>query len=464
MASNIPPEMRKLPRWLPLMLLVLGLVLLLGDRLRTYDLIVDGTPLKVRAIAFTPAQVLSAAGYTLGENDAVWPAADKTDLAFTTVVLRRARPVTVTLGDETVEVSSSAIQAGSLLAEAGIPFFETDILLLDGQEITPNAKLPLGRNTALELIPARTVRLQIGTEQRNLFTHAETLGEALLEAGYQLRPKDRLSPAASTVLPAELDATLDLAELVSVTIAGGTQTGLSAAETVGQALSELGFSLQGLDRAQPEPEEPLPANKQIKLVRVRESISLAIEETPNQNTYTEDPNAELDTISVVEAGTPGMVVTRTRTQTADGQPLATQAEGPWKATDPIDGVLGWGTKVVVKTEVVNGETLEYWRKLSVYATGYTPSSQGGHTGTASGIPLTRGIIAVIPSWYRAGMKFQRVYVPGYGYGTIADTGGGIPGTPWIDLGFDNDNYVSWHSWTTMYLLTPVPACVPTLLP
>jgi 3D (Asp-Asp-Asp) domain-containing protein len=66
-------------------------------------------------------------------------------------------------------------------------------------------------------------------------------------------------------------------------------------------------------------------------------------------------------------------------------------------------------------------------------------------------------------WYQI-MKFQKVYVQGYGFGTIADTGGGIPGTPWIDLGFDDDNYVSWHNWTTMYFLPPIPAWVPVSLP
>ena len=92
-----------------------------------------------------------------------------------------------------------------------------------------------------------------------------------------------------------------------------------------------------------------------------------------------------------------------------------------------------------------------------------PSSQGNHTGTASGLPLTKGIIAVTLPWYRD-MKFQKVYVPGYGYGTIADTGGGIPGRYWIDLGFDDSNYESWHHWTTLYFLTPIPAFIPTVLP
>ena len=43
-------------------------------------------------------------------------------------------------------------------------------------------------------------------------------------------------------------------------------------------------------------------------------------------------------------------------------------------------------------------------------------------------------------------------------------GGGIPGRYWIDLGFDDSNYESWHFWTTLYFLTPVPGYIPVVLP
>ena len=33
--------------------------------------------------------------------------------------------------------------------------------------------------------------------------------------------------------------------------------------------------------------------------------------------------------------------------------------------------------------------------------------------------------------------------------------GGVKGK-FVDLGFDQDNYESWHWWTDVYILTPVP--------
>jgi hypothetical protein len=49
----------------------------------------------------------------------------------------------------------------------------------------------------------------------------------------------------------------------------------------------------------------------------------------------------------------------------------------------------------------------------------------------------------------------RLYVPGYGRAYASDTGGGVKGK-WVDLGYEEDTYQSWHWWTDVYILTPVP--------
>ena len=59
-----------------------------------------------------------------------------------------------------------------------------------------------------------------------------------------------------------------------------------------------------------------------------------------------------------------------------------------------------------------------------------------------------------------------MYVTGYGFGVIGDVGGGISGTPWIDLGFDEESFKTqaFVGWVTMYLLMPAPANVPLNFP
>jgi 3D (Asp-Asp-Asp) domain-containing protein len=47
-----------------------------------------------------------------------------------------------------------------------------------------------------------------------------------------------------------------------------------------------------------------------------------------------------------------------------------------------------------------------------------------------------------------------MYVPGYGFGIAADTGGGIKGNM-IDLGYADGVSPDWHTgWVDVYLLSP----------
>ena len=126
---------------------------------------------------------------------------------------------------------------------------------------------------------------------------------------------------------------------------------------------------------------------------------------------------------------------------------------------PKKRVLGYGTKVEIKIAAVDGVQIEYWRAVQMYATSYSPCRSGTSScsyGTSSGIRLTKGIVALRYSWY-LNMGGQQLYVPGYGYATVGDVCGGCVGKPWIDLGYDEDNYQPWSSWVTVYFLTPVPA-------
>ena len=119
----------------------------------------------------------------------------------------------------------------------------------------------------------------------------------------------------------------------------------------------------------------------------------------------------------------------------------------------------YGTKVTVRTLDTPDGTIEYYRAVTVYATSYSPCRSGTSsciTGTALGMKVGKGVVAVTSDWYRR-FGGQSVYVPGYGKGVIADVGGGIPGRRWIDLAYEDDTFEGWSRETTLYFLTPVPA-------
>ena len=445
-------------------LVITGLALLLAYFWHPYTLYVDGQAHSVQAIASTPRQLYARLGIPILPEDRLSLSADESSLVLPSRLdLQRARPVRLVTPDGEEFLQTAERFPANILLSLGIKPFPKDILLRDGEAIDLSLPLPPGRSELLVWQPARQIALEIDGRGMDIFTQQRTLGAALEEQGIIPGASDSLSPSPNCPVSDGMHVQLHRARTLRVDLPGSSTEILSAQQSLAGALHEAGLSPQGLDEVGADMAADLSASGSISLKRVDERLEFTREETPYQNSYVEDPEGELDTLSVLEAGQLGIVVNRTRSQMAGGETLASQSEGPWKASDPVDGVLGMGTIPVLKKAVVDGEEIEYWRKVSVYATGYMPSALGGDDHTASGLKLTKGIIAVTVPWYRA-MKFQQVYVQGYGYGTIADTGGGIPGRPWIDLGFDDHNYVSWHHWTTMYFLAPIPAWVPLSLP
>lgn len=89
------------------------------------------------------------------------------------------------------------------------------------------------------------------------------------------------------------------------------------------------------------------------------------------------------------------------------------------------------------------------RALRVVSTAYAPGAGAG-TRTATGQRARRGIVAVDPRVIPLG---TRLYIPGYGYGVAADTGGAIRGSR-IDVCFDTAaEAIRWGRRTvTIYIL------------
>jgi len=240
-------------------------------------------------------------------------------------------------------------------------------------------------------------------------------------------------------------------------------TAQSAAVSVGQALAEAGVSLQGLDYSQPAEDQPLAAGAEIQVVRVREEVSLEQSLIPFESEYVANAELELDSQAVLEAGQPGLKITRVRVRYENGQEVSRTPENEWVASQPKNQKVGYGTKIVIRTLDTPSGTIEYYRAVTVYATSYHPCGFVNRCSyvTASGRTLQKGVIGTGPTWYNL-FAGQSVYVPNYGVGVIADWGG-VPGY-WVDLGYSDADYVAWHSNVTLYFLTPVPSNIQWILP
>jgi len=466
--------LKKYQTWLfpgAILLMVAGLLLTWSALNRPIKVILDGEVITVRTSSLSIPGILRSAGINSDDEDRVLTDADGLILGVNTIFIERAREIWIkTPDDEFVQETTTTIPA-NLLQSVGIDLYPDDQVLVNGVVVDPY--LPIGGDepVLMQYRPAAAFTLMMDGDEQVIHTKESTLGAALEEASIDLAPEDWVSEPLTTPVNDLEVVTIRRAKTIKVQVDNTSVDGLTSAVTVGDALKDIGQPLQNLDYSIPSADASVPEDGQIEIVRVNEDLMLLTDETSYENEWVEDPNAMLDTISVVEPGQMGIYATRERIRFEDGEEVWRSPTESWQASQANDGVLGYGTRVEVRAEVVDGQEIEYWRKITVYATSYSPCRSGidgCSYGTATGIlPVQKGVVAVTPRWLSVpngyGMWGQSVYIPGYGRAVIADSGGGIPGTPWIDLAYSDEGYQSWSRWTTMYFLTPAPAWYPAFI-
>ena len=214
------------------------------------------------------------------------------------------------------------------------------------------------------------------------------------------------------------------------------------------------------DTSSPDEFALLPEDGQIRVTRVEESILLIQKPIPFEAEFTASSELELDQQGLLQPGEVGLTMSRVRVRFEDGVEISRQTEAETVVRPPQTRIVGYGTKVVVRTANVDGRTIEYWRAVRMYATSYSPCNSGAdrcYNYTSSGKNVQQGVVAMVRANYLA-MRGQPLYIPGYGYATLEDVGAGFPdGRLWIDLGYTDEAYQVWSGWVTVYFVTPVPA-------
>ncbi len=450
-----------------LILLIVILTVLLARRPVT--ILDDGQARQVETRALSVGWALSDAGIALSDQDEVSPALSE-NLPWNGAVVTIERPRPVYLWEDGAGLvkawrTTERIPA-KLLAAAGLTLNAADQLWWNGAAVALDQPLPPRDETLLQVSRARQAVLSINSTEKTVTIRGATLGSALWELGLRLTPLDILSPAFNAPLVGVGAVSIHPAAPFKVAVDGKEIPGRSTEATVGQALAQAGVTLQGLDYAVPAETEPLAPDGRIKVVRVREQIELQSTTIPYQSERVADPNTELDQTSIVQTGQVGVKLARVRIRFEDGQEVSRQKEAEWVASQPRNFKTGYGTKIVVRTLDTPDGTIEYWRKVTVYATSFAPCNFIQFIGkcsytTAAGYPLQKGVIGVGEAWYQI-MKGWGVYVDGYGSARVGDYGY-VPGF-WVDLGYSDADFINWHRNTTLYFLTPVPANVPWALP
>ena len=444
-----------------------GLGMLYAASMRAVTVFVDGKPNIVMTRALTVGGALKDAGIQISSTDRVQPTVDTLLLNHHTIDIRRASMITIWAdgGDIQVSFLSAENIPGNLLLEAGIRLFPEDRLYWNGLPLSNDQGLPPLPGYTLQLERSAAVRVMEEGEVQTILSHAAMLGQALWQSGIRLTAGDHLSRGQDTLLEGDMAVVLQRARPLEIKTADHKISSSSASATTGQALVEAGMSLQGLDHSIPPEEQPLPENGVVQVVRAHETLVIEHLVIPFDVERKADPDVDAYQSWVIEPGSDGLEIRRLRVRYDDDRETNRNVDAEYMAVPPVTQVEGYGTKQAASAPIQQlDESIEYWAAVPMYATSYYPCgfSSGCSYMTASGATLEKGVVAVTVEWFRELAGYQ-VYVPGYGVGVIADTGGGIPGKTWIDLGYGNDDYVSWSETVMVYFLPPAPETIPWFL-
>lgn len=158
---------------------------------KTVTLTVDGAPMTVTTMKSRVIDVVEENGFEVGDRDDLYPAGDQSVQPDQTIVLRRSRPLQISLdGQGSQEVWTTASTVDEALAQLQM----TDTAPLAASR---GSRLPL-EGMALPVVSAKTVQIDDGGVVRTVHLAAPNVEGILAAAGAPLEQSDTVTPAASS--------------------------------------------------------------------------------------------------------------------------------------------------------------------------------------------------------------------------------------------------------------------------
>jgi uncharacterized protein YabE (DUF348 family) len=436
---------------------VIGISLITFSVNKNIFLVINGELQEHNTFALTVNGFLEEQGIILQESDRVSPPSRTMLWGGETIFLTLSKGIQIFADGQTISLNTAERRPENIILEAGLLLYPQDRLLVDGIPVQDNSTLALAASHSIQVLRGTAIELQTEDGIFRFTTDTDILADALWKENIEIFEADHLSVPLNTTL----DGTPLAVELIRskpllIQLPEQSVTIRTTANSVGAALAQSGHSLQGLDYSNPPEGESLPDNGQIEVIRVKEEILLNQELIQFSTEYQPVFDLDLDQLQIVSGGEFGIEAQRLRIIYKNGTEVSREIEKEWTIKDTKPRVIGYGTRINIQTANTPDGQISYWRKITAWATSYNPTCPGCTTYTSSGADLKKGVIAVKLDWYQY-MKGARVYIPGYGFATIEDVGGGVPwSTNWVDLGYKEHDYVPWSQNVTVYFLAPAP--------
>ena len=158
---------------------------------KTVTLTVDGAQMTVTTMKSQVIDVVAENGYEVGDRDDLYPAGDQSVHQSDTIVLRRSRPLQISLdGQDSREVWTTASTVDEALAQLSM----TDKAPAAASR---GSRVPLG-GMSLPVVSAKTVQINEGGAVRTVQLAAPNVASLLAVVGAPLAQSDTVVPPATS--------------------------------------------------------------------------------------------------------------------------------------------------------------------------------------------------------------------------------------------------------------------------
>ena len=249
-----------------------------------------------------------------------------------------AKTVTITVDGQQRQVTTLAGSVDGALSSAGLQAGEHDVLApAAGTDITDGAQIALEHG--------RLLTLTIDGQQRQVWTTAKTVDEALSQLG-QDPNAFQLSADRSRAIPLDgLAVTADPLRTVSLSDAGAPAAPVkTGARTVADVLTGLNAPLGPNDTVVPDASTPVTDGLQITVFRISIANRTDTVDVAPADQQVDDPNLNKGSTAVAQQGVPGKTQVVTQVTTVNGHEHERKELSRTVVSEPTPSITHVGSK------------------------------------------------------------------------------------------------------------------------
>lgn len=310
------------------------------------------------------------------------------------------KTVSIVVDGRTERVSTASDSVAGALATAGITLDSHDFL-------TPGAATPISDGATIVLDRGRLLTLTIDGRQRQIWTTARTVDEALAQLG--TRTSDwSLSANRSRAIPlAGLAVSGATLHTVAVAVGGNAaQSSTTTAATVGDLLAQQKVTLGPHDTVSPAPGTTLSDGLVVTVDRVVVSSASSRIALPQPASRTvDDATIVKGTTKLTQAGRPGSELITYTVTSVNGRQTARTEKSRRTVVAPVGAVTHVGTRssfTYVGSEVFTNDTSfgVNWDGLAMCESTHNPTAVNANP--VAGLPTYGMFQFDLPTWASVG--------------------------------------------------------------